>query len=54
LDVLVLIQYINANPGENALPIPPDAAPPYYDVNGDGLVVEQAMIIGHCVIFSSA
>lgn len=38
LDVLILIQYINANPGKTSLPDPPTAPPPYYDVNGDGLV----------------
>lgn len=38
LDVLVLVQYINAHPGETSLPDPPTAPPPYYDVTGDGLV----------------
>jgi hypothetical protein len=37
LDVLIVINYINAHPGSTALPASPTAPPPYYDVNDDGL-----------------
>ena len=38
LDVLIVINYINAHPGDTALPSPPASGPPYYDVsNGDGI-----------------
>lgn len=36
LDVLELIQYINAHPGETSLPAPPQTPPPYYDVDDNG------------------
>jgi hypothetical protein len=35
LDVLTLINYINAHPNDSSLPPLPAAPPPYYDVNGD-------------------
>ena len=35
-DVLILINYINANEGSPTLPSPPTSPPPYYDVNNDG------------------
>lgn len=35
-DVLYVINYINAHPGDSALPLAPQVAPPFYDVNGDG------------------
>jgi hypothetical protein len=40
LDVLTLINYINAHPGNTALPSPPawPPPPPYYDVNNDGQI----------------
>jgi hypothetical protein len=34
LDVLLIINYINAHPGSPAPPAPPAAPPPYYDVTG--------------------
>jgi hypothetical protein len=40
LDVLLIINWINAHPGGTSLPAPPAVPPPYYDVsggtNGDG------------------
>ena len=36
LDVLILINYINHQPNNASLPIPPESPPPYYDVTGDG------------------
>jgi len=35
LDVLTVINYINANSPNSTLPAPPLPPPPYYDVNGD-------------------
>jgi hypothetical protein len=35
LDVLLLVNYINAHPGDPSLPAPPALPPPYYDVNND-------------------
>ena len=35
LDVLLVINYLNAQAGNTSLPAPPTAPPPYYDVNGD-------------------
>jgi len=36
-DVLILIDYINSNPGNSTLPLLPVSPPPYYDVNDDRL-----------------
>jgi len=38
LDVLAIIVYINAHPGDTSLPAPPEVPPNYYDVNHDALV----------------
>jgi hypothetical protein len=38
LDVLLLINYLNANPGNTSLPSTSITPPPYYDVNNDGLI----------------
>jgi hypothetical protein len=35
LDVLLLINYINAHPGDSSLPPPPEMPPLYYDVDDD-------------------
>ena len=35
LDVLIIINYINAHPGDFSLPLPPPLPPPYYDVSND-------------------
>jgi ELWxxDGT repeat protein len=35
LDVLLLVNYINAHPSDASLPAPPALPPPYYDVNND-------------------
>ncbi len=35
-DVLLLVNYINAHPGDSSLPAAPAVPPPYYDVSGDG------------------
>jgi RHS repeat-associated protein len=37
LDVLILINRINAHPGDPSLPTAPETPPPFYDVNGDGV-----------------
>ena len=37
LDALLVISYLNAQPGDSALPTVPSSPPRYYDVNGDGL-----------------
>jgi hypothetical protein len=37
LDVLLIVNYINAHPGDSSLPKPPAQPPPYYDVDNDGL-----------------
>ena len=36
LDVLTVVNYVNAHPGESLLPPPPVPVPAYYDVNDDG------------------
>ncbi len=36
VDVLTLINYINAHAADPSLPPPPETPPPYYDVNADG------------------
>jgi len=35
LDVLIIINYINAHPNDSSLPQPPPLPPPYYDVSND-------------------
>jgi hypothetical protein len=37
LDVLIIINYINAHPDDASLPAAPALPPPYYDVTNDGL-----------------
>ncbi len=37
-DVLEIVNYINAHPGNPFPPATPAAPPPFYDVNGDGLI----------------
>jgi hypothetical protein len=37
LDALLVINYINAHPGNSSLPAAPHVPPPYLDVNGDGI-----------------
>jgi hypothetical protein len=36
VDVLLLLLYLNSNPGDPSLPPPTASPPPYYDVDGDG------------------
>jgi hypothetical protein len=43
-DVLILINYINAHPGNPALPDPPEVPPPYYDVNGDSAITPSDVL----------
>ncbi|MCY2995842.1 MAG: dockerin type I domain-containing protein, partial [Planctomycetota bacterium] len=47
LDVLVIINYINAHPDVVGLPNPPDAVmpPPYYDVNADGVCTPLDVLV---------
>jgi hypothetical protein len=45
LDVLTLINYINAHPSSAALPAPPAAPPPYYDVNGNNTITPSDVLI---------
>nr|MCU0871095.1 dockerin type I domain-containing protein [Pirellulaceae bacterium] len=46
LDVLIVINYINAHPGDTALPSPPASGPPYYDVsNGDGITAQDVLLV---------
>jgi hypothetical protein len=44
-DALFVIDYINAHPDSTALPSPPTAPPPYYDVNGDGLCTATDVLL---------
>ena len=48
-DVLILINYINAHPGNPALPASPASPPPYYDVSDDGGVtpLDVLMVINY-------
>jgi hypothetical protein len=45
LDVLIIINYINANPGDAEPPAPPASPPPYYDVNGDNQVTALDVLL---------
>ncbi len=45
LDVLVVINYINAHPGSAVLPSPPASPPPFYDVTGDGHVMADDALV---------
>jgi len=49
LDVLILINYINAPTNDPALPAPPAVPPPYYDVSDDGSVtaLDVLMVINY-------
>ncbi len=40
-DVLLLINYINGQPGDSFLPASPQLPPPYYDVNADDACTAQ-------------
>lgn len=44
LDALVLINHINARPGDTTLPASPPSPPIYYDVNGDGLLTPNDLL----------
>jgi uncharacterized repeat protein (TIGR01451 family) len=46
LDVLILINYINAGAGDSPLPAPPASPPPYYDVSdGDGVTALDVLLV---------
>jgi hypothetical protein len=45
LDVLMIINWINAHPGVSTPPAPPAAGPPYYDVNADDLIAPQDVLL---------
>jgi hypothetical protein len=45
LDVLEVINYINARPGESQLPLNSSDAPPFVDVDGDGFVTPLDALI---------
>jgi hypothetical protein len=49
LDVLSVINYINANPGHTSLPAAPALPPPFYDVNGDdeATSLDALLVINH-------
>lgn len=44
LDVLKVINYINAHPGNSALPASPATPPPFYDINGDGSCTAEDVV----------
>lgn len=45
-DVLIVINYVNRNPGNSQLPPPPQTPPPFYDVAGnDQVVALDALIV---------
>lgn len=44
LDVLIIINYINAHPNDSSLPQPPALPPPYYDVDNDGQVTPSDVL----------
>jgi hypothetical protein len=45
LDALVLINYLNAYPGQSSLPSAPVVPPPYYDVDGNGQVTAADVLM---------
>ncbi|MCY2990593.1 MAG: dockerin type I domain-containing protein, partial [Planctomycetota bacterium] len=45
LDVLLVINYVNASPAERLLLNPADAQPPYFDVTGDEQVTPQDVLV---------
>jgi hypothetical protein len=47
LDVLILINYINAHPNQVDLPAPPPLPPPHYDVSNDGDIDTVGRVAGH-------
>ncbi len=56
LDVLLLINYINAHPDDLRLPAPPQTPPPYLDVNDDGYCTAEdvLLVINHINARSAA
>lgn len=44
-DVLILINRINAHPGDPSLPAAPETPPPFYDVNGDGYCTAEDVLL---------
>lgn len=44
LDVLVVINYINVNQANSALPAVPASPPPFYNVNGDALITASDVL----------
>jgi hypothetical protein len=44
VDVLLIIDYINAHLGDPSLPAPPATPPPYYDVNNDQRVTAEDVL----------
>ncbi|MCY2993290.1 MAG: dockerin type I domain-containing protein [Planctomycetota bacterium] len=49
LDVLTLINYLNAHPGDGVLPGSHELPTPYYDVSGDGFcsALDVLMVVNH-------
>jgi hypothetical protein len=45
LDVLIIVNYINAHPGDMSLPDVQIAEPPFYDVSGDGLCTPHDVLL---------
>jgi len=56
LDVLLLINYINAHPDDLRLPAPPQTPPPFLDVNDDGYCTAEdvLLVINHINASSAA
>jgi hypothetical protein len=49
LDVLLIVNYLDANPADTDLPLRAEDAPPYLDVNGDGhsTALDALLVINH-------
>ena len=45
LDVLLIINWINAHPGVSTPSAPPAMGPPYYDVNADDLILPLDVLL---------
>jgi len=55
LDVLLLVNYINAHPGESSVPPAPQVPPPFYNVDGDdGITAQDVLLVINYINSQSA
>ncbi|HPM81482.1 MAG TPA: RHS repeat-associated core domain-containing protein, partial [Candidatus Anammoximicrobium sp.] len=55
LDVLLIVNYINAHPGESSVPPAPQVPPPFYNVDGDdGITAQDVLLVINYINSQSA